>query len=148
MAELNVTLDLLVFPLNVCRRGVQYLLAWENPEFTVSAYVFLMAFLWRGLLPYMIQLAPWIAAAVLAILGLLPREQRSSLLASMARPRATRARTLLERLAALPPDVVKRPLGALPMRGKSQAIELFALEAEREAARAPERGPQLVTRSS
>ena len=55
---------------------------------------------------------------------------------------------LLERLGALPPDIVKRPLGALPMRGKTEAIELFALETEREAMRAPERGPHLVTQSS
>ena len=54
---------------------------------------------------------------------------------------------LLERLASLPAGVVKRPLGALPMRGKTLTIELFALETEREAMRASER-PHLVTRSS
>jgi adenylate cyclase len=61
--------------------------------------------------------------------------------------RALASAALLERLGALPPGVVKRPLGALPVRGKAHAIELFALETEREA-RASERGPHLVTRSS
>ena len=55
---------------------------------------------------------------------------------------------LLERLGALPPDIVKRPLGALPMRGKAQAIELFALETKRDALRASERSAHLETQSS
>jgi len=42
---------------------------------------------------------------------------------------------LLERLAALPPGVGKRALGPLPLRGKSQAIEIYALEADGEPQR-------------
>ena len=37
---------------------------------------------------------------------------------------------LLDRLAALPPGVARRRLGELPMRGKEQPLELFALETE------------------
>jgi adenylate cyclase len=35
---------------------------------------------------------------------------------------------LLDRLAGLPDGVVRRPLGLLAMRGKEQAVELFAME--------------------
>jgi adenylate cyclase len=58
---------------------------------------------------------------------------------------------LLERLAALPPGVRRRALGALPLRGKIQAIELYALEAEspRDSIGSPRpRDPSLATRSS
>ncbi len=44
---------------------------------------------------------------------------------------------LLERLAALPAGVAKRTLGSLPLRGKSQAIEIYALEADAETQRDP-----------
>ena len=37
---------------------------------------------------------------------------------------------LLDRLAALPPGVTRRPLGELAMRGKERPLELFVLEAE------------------
>ena len=37
---------------------------------------------------------------------------------------------LLDRLAALPPGVTRRGLGALAMRGKERALELYALEAQ------------------
>ena len=36
---------------------------------------------------------------------------------------------LLDRLAALPPGVTRRPLGELPMRGKERPLELYVLEA-------------------
>jgi adenylate cyclase len=36
--------------------------------------------------------------------------------------------TLVERLSELPPGVTARALGPLPMRGKEQALELYALE--------------------
>jgi adenylate cyclase len=41
---------------------------------------------------------------------------------------------LLERIAALPAGVKRRALGPLPMRGKQQALELYALELELDAA--------------
>ena len=62
--------------------------------------------------------------------------------------RALASATLLERLAGLPAGVAKRPLGALPLRGKQQTIELYALESERELLRAPSERPHLATRSS
>ena len=60
---------------------------------------------------------------------------------------------LLERLAALPAGVAKRTLGSLPLRGKSQAIEIYALEADAETQRDPigsrhRLGSSAATRSS
>ncbi len=60
---------------------------------------------------------------------------------------------LLDRLAALPVGVTRRALGPLPMRGKSQAIELYALEADAELRREsirshPAQDSSLATRSS
>ena len=49
---------------------------------------------------------------------------------------------LLERLAALPPGVGKRALGPMPLRGKSQAIEIYALEADGEPQRDSAPSPQ------
>ena len=37
--------------------------------------------------------------------------------------------TLLARLAALPPGVMRRPFGELAMRGKERPLELYVLEA-------------------
>lgn len=60
---------------------------------------------------------------------------------------------LLARVESLPSGVVRRALGPLAMRGKEQAVELYALEDERE--RLPDatgadrdRAPQRTTRSS
>jgi adenylate cyclase len=47
-----------------------------------------------------------------------------------ANARVLASAVLLDRLAALPPGVASRPLGELPMRGKEQPLELFALEME------------------
>jgi len=55
--------------------------------------------------------------------------------------------SLLDRLTKLPDGIVRRALGARPLRGKQQPIELYTLETEREARAAPER-LHLVTRSS
>jgi adenylate cyclase len=38
---------------------------------------------------------------------------------------------LIERIGTLPPDIVARALGALPLRGKASAIDVYALEAGR-----------------
>ncbi len=60
---------------------------------------------------------------------------------------------LLERLAALPVGVTRRALGPLPMRGKTHAIELYALEADAESQgdsilSRPAHDPSPATRSS
>jgi adenylate cyclase len=47
-----------------------------------------------------------------------------------ANARVLASAVLLDRLAALPPGVASRPLGQLPVRGKGQPLELFALETE------------------
>ncbi|MGB3581814.1 MAG: adenylate/guanylate cyclase domain-containing protein [Roseiarcus sp.] len=47
-----------------------------------------------------------------------------------ANARVLASAVLLDRLAALPPGVALRPLGELPVRGKGQPLELFALETE------------------
>jgi adenylate cyclase len=38
---------------------------------------------------------------------------------------------LIDRIETLPPDIVARALGPLPLRGKASALEVYALEAER-----------------
>ena len=43
---------------------------------------------------------------------------------------------LMDRLGALPPGIIARALGPLPLRGKASAIEVYALEEERRAAAA------------
>jgi adenylate cyclase len=47
-----------------------------------------------------------------------------------ANARVLASAILLDRLVALPPGVARRQLGELPMRGKGQPLELFALETE------------------
>jgi adenylate cyclase len=41
---------------------------------------------------------------------------------------------LIERIEPLPPHIIARALGPLPLRGKASAIEVYALEEERRAA--------------
>lgn len=98
--QLNLSVDLFMYPMNLARRYIQYLIAWENPSHSLVALLLVLVVIHRNMLQSLGLFLLTTLFLFFLYLGLLSPTQRLELSHRFSRNKTSNQASLFQRLHA------------------------------------------------